>query len=252
MIQVWLLSLMMFLAAAPALASGADQSDVPEFGFIDMPPYGYPGDQGEALGHLAEIANTVLESMGQPVRWRHLPATRVYQQVRTGHTELTLGPRNLSFIREHALQSKEPAVVMSLSAYRLPQTPPITSLDDFIGMHVALLQGYSYGDLVPFFENEANNIRVEYARTHISGLQMTLYGRADYLVDYTRPAEYVIAKEKVQGLVSDPLLDIPIHLFVSRSWPHAEEFMAAWDVHFAALKAAGELPSRIDPRHLEQ
>ncbi|WP_404364307.1 substrate-binding periplasmic protein [Marinobacter sp.] len=252
MIKMVLLGLLVGLCGAGQPVFGGGNPEVPEFGFIDMPPYGYPGGEGEALGHLADISNTVLEAMGQPVKWRHLPAPRVYQQVRTGHTELTLGPRDLSFIRDHALQSREPAVVMKLSAYRLPDTPPITSLHDFAGKHVALLQGYSYGDLVPFFEDNAHDIRVEYARTHLSGLQMTLYGRVDYLVDYTLPAGYVIDREKIPALVSDPLLEVPIHLFVSKSWPHAEDFMQAWDAHFAALKAAGELPVEIDPRHLNR
>jgi polar amino acid transport system substrate-binding protein len=244
-----LLSLAAALSLAQPMLAG-EEAAVSEFGFIEMRPFGYLSEEGGAEGHLVDIANVVLAAMSQPVAYRHLPAPRLYQQLRTGETAFALGPRDLSFIRDHAFQSKEPLTVMKLSVYRRPGTAPIKKLEDFLDKHVVLLQGYSYGNLGPFFQDRSDNMELEYARTHLSGLKMIQYRRADYLVDYALPAQTVIANENLSGLVSDPLSAVGIHLFVSRKYPEAKAFIAAWDERFAQLRLSNKLPAEIDPRHI--
>jgi len=222
----------------------AAEDDPPlQFGFTDMPPFGYMDDDGQVRGYLADIAIKVLAAMDQPYVFQRLPTTRLYKQVRDGVTQLVMGPSNLHFLQGHALESEEPLVTMTTSVYRLPDTPPVESVSDLKGKRVVVLHSYSFGELVRFLEDPENAIRLEKAPTHISSLRMILHGRAGYLVNYERPAETVIERHGIEGLVSDKLTEVDIHMFVSNAYDGADDFMASWDRHFTALKETGELPA---------
>ena len=237
-------SLKVLLITALILAAQVAQAKTEplEFGYIELPPFGYTSDEGEARGYLARLSKRVFRGMDLPVHYQQHPATRLYHQLKSGKTALTMGPEGLHQLRRAAVESKEPAITLTLAIYHRQDTDPVFYVDDLKGKRVVLMQGYSYGRLRRFFEEEGDSMHISYARTHISALKMLLYGRADYLLNYQIPADTVIARNGLGGLKSQVVGKTPIHLFVSRKIEGAERITEQWDAQLQKLKENGNLP----------
>jgi len=232
-VAVWLLSGLLSVAGA---ATAGEPGTPLEFSFVELPPFGYIDDTGVARGDLVDTAQKVFDAMGQPVQFSQLPASRLYSQMQAGTTHLTMGAGQLERLKGYSVRSSEPVATIIPTIYALETTPPAHTLEDLKGQHVTLLQGYSYGDMYRFFEDRANNIRIDYARTHESALRMLVQGRSDYLVNYRAPAELTIARLGLTGITATPLEEVGIYLFVSSALPNAEELVAQWDHHIKRLR----------------
>ena len=219
-----------------------DKAEPFEFGYIELPPFGYTNNNGEVSGYLADLSRLVFERMELPVYYRGLPATRLYHQISTGHTTMTMGPQGLHQLADTAYQSTEPAITLTLSLYHRSDTAPVTSLEELAGKRVVLMQGYSYGTLGKFFEQATNSNEVIRARTHTSAIKMLLHDRADYLLSYQVPVDTVIARQGLGGLRSEVIGTIPVHFFVSHEVPEGEEIIEQWDQHLIDLQKKDLLP----------
>lgn len=236
------LALLAFASAAPA----EEVVDALEFGYIELPPFGYTNKEGEAGGYLAEVSRAIFERMELPIYFRPLPAPRLYHQIATGDTAMTLGPAGLHQLANHAYESEVPAVTLTLSIYRREDTQPVSSVEELRGKRVVLMQGYSYGRLVGFFEREADNMDLMRARTHDSALNMLIYDRADYLLSYQTSVESVMERHDFRGLEGDVVGELPVHYFVSHQVPFGRKLVELWDHHLNALREADELPRLED------
>lgn len=223
-------------------AHADQQIDPHEFGYIELPPFGYTDDNGEIAGYLADLSRVIFERLERPVHYRELPASRLYHQIRAGDTAMTMGPKGLDQLSDAAHESSEPAVELTLSLYRRSDTPSLTSLEQLRGKRVVLMQGYSYGKLVRFFEEEAEDMQLIEARTHTQALEMLRRERADYLLSYQTPVDTVKARNGVSGLSSDVVGRVPIHLFVSHQVPDGQQIVQEWDRELADLRQTSQLP----------
>ncbi|MFE8072571.1 transporter substrate-binding domain-containing protein [Marinobacteraceae bacterium S3BR75-40.1] len=255
MVKRWIVWLGFALLVMSSTALAASKGCPPEFGYIQMPPFGYTDEGGSIQGYLAEIAKAVFDQAGIAPYYNPLPAARLYQNIRKGDTLITMGPKDLVFLRDHALQSARPAITMNISAYHRPETPPVKSLADLKNRHVVIINGYSYGKLVKALEKPEYNIMLERVRTHDSGLKMAQLGRVDYFIDYRIPADTVIAADGIRGLERETLANVGIHFFVSKACPDAARLMSAIDDAYGTLKQNGQIPQfdpdrwKLDLRH---
>lgn len=237
--NILLITLLSCLAGS---ALGGPQQEPLEFGYIELPPFGYTNDEGIASGYLAELSRRVFREMDLRVHYQQHPATRLYHQLKSGKTALTMGPEGLHQLRRAAVESQEPAITLTLAIYHRQGTDPVFDVDELKGKRVVLMQGYSYGRLRRFFEEQADSMQISYARTHTSALKMLLYGRVDYLLNYQIPADTVIARNGLGGLKRQVIGKTPIHLFVSRKIEGAQRITDRWDHHLRKMKENGDLP----------
>ena len=236
------LLLIALLSCLTGSALAERQQEPLEFGFIELPPFGYTNSEGEANGYLVKLSKRVFREMGLPVHFQQHPAKRLYQQLKTGTTAMTLGADGLYQLRKAAIETQEPAITLTLAIYHRQDTDPVFYINGLKGKRVVLMQGYSYGRLRRFFEEQADNMQISYARTHVSALKMLLYGRADYLLNYQIPGDTVIARNGLGGLKSQVIGKTPIHLFVSREVEGAQRITEEWDHQLKKLRKNGELP----------
>ena len=235
-------ALLVAALAAPTAASASEGKPL-EFGYINLPPFGYTNKEGEHKGYLVDVSRRVFQAMDQPVHFAQRPATRLYRQLDSGRTAFTLGAANLHRLTANAVESSEPAARLTLSLYRRKDTDPISSLSQLRGEHVVLMKGYSYGSLGPFFRKEANATQITEARTHKSALRMIQFRRADYLLNYQIPADTTIARNSLEGLERDVIGRVDVHFFVSEAIEDAQSLVAEWDHHLRRLKRNNALPS---------
>ena len=229
------------LVTTMQVAAEPDQA-VPEFGYIDFPPFGYTDSEGHSRGYLVTLSRRIFEAMDQPVRFAQRPASRLYRQIDSGETAFTLGAANLHPLSETAVESNESTLTLAMALYYRDGTEPISDVSELRGERVVLMQGYSYGELGRFFKAESDRIHTTHARTHKSALRMIIHDRADYLLNYQTPADTVIAKNGLAGLKREVIGKIDVHFFASKTLDNARQITKQWDHHLRELKRNDQLP----------
>lgn len=239
----WSVALLSTLLVAVPVMAEPDQEPL-EFGYINLPPFGFTDNQGRSKGYLVALARRVFEAMDEPVRFIQHPATRLYRQVDSGKTAFTLAAADLNRLNQTAVESSQAAMRLTLALYRRKGTDAITELSQLKDQHVVLMKGYSYGELGSFLEREADNMRITEARSHKSALRMIQFGRADYLLNYQTAADTTIAQERIRGLEREVISEVDVQLFVSRALENAQSLADEWDHHLRSLRRNDQLPPR--------
>lgn len=230
----------LLVAQGPALASDREQSL--EFGHIELPPFGYTDSEGNARGYLINLTKAAMDRMGLSPEYQSHPASRLYRQLKSGKTAFTLGAAKLHTLREAAIESEEAAITFTLSIYNHEDSPRVSDLENLKGERVVLMQGYSYGQVGRFFEKNADSMHIEHARNLDSALNMLTHGRADYLVNYQRATEALMAKKGITSIEGEVIGRTPVHFFVSRKLDNAQAIADAWDRALRNLKREEKLP----------
>lgn len=235
---IYLLLTAFAITGKPALAA----TESLEFGYVELPPFVSADNDGQPRGYLARLTRRVISDMDLPVHYQHYPPARLYRQIRSGETALTLGAAGLESLQGATVESSESAITLTIAIYHRQDTKPIHQVNGLVGQRIVLMQGYSYGRLGRFLSANADSMDISYARSHLSGLEMLRYERADYLLNYQIPADTVIAKNGLGGLKRQVIRNVPIHLFVSRKVEEAQSVAESWDRHLRKIKEKGTLP----------
>ena len=232
------------LLIAHGSAMAEEQGNEPlEFGHIEIPPFGYTDSEGNSRGHLIRLTRQVFAQMGLSPRFQSYPAARLYRLLRSGKTAFTLGAAKLHALREVAYESQESTATLALTIYHRQESPAIANLKGLKGKRVALIRGYSYGPVGKYFEEHSDAMTIEYALNQESALNMLTYKRVDYLLNYQKPTENLIAQKGITDLKGTVIGRTSVHFFVSREVKNAESIRDAWDRELRNLKKLDKIPA---------
>jgi polar amino acid transport system substrate-binding protein len=164
-----------------------------------------------------------------------LPPARLVKMIADGEVDVTLSTISFPDFADKTLFSKRPALHIILEAYTLAPFPKLASLRDLNGRSVILQQGYGYGGLISYLKAPENGITIAGTVPNAEvALRMLQAGRADYMLNYRPTIEALKQRLNVQGLQSNLLSNLPLHVVVSKSVPQAEQLMARFDAAIAA------------------
>lgn len=194
--------------------------------------------KGEPDNPLLRLAEPLFKQAGIPWRARGLPAARMFEYLGNGQTDFSMLVKNPA-LEKCCLISKNPVAGTELRVYRRKTQPPISSQADLAGKEVITIHGYSYGRLLNFIKDPANRIGNNSAISHESAFTMLDRGRADYLLDYTGPAEEVLAEHPIRDLEFDVISRLDVHLILNRAYPDAEAVMARLEAIAETLRVDG-------------
>ena len=210
------------LFAAPAAAKEANEIE-----------YGYPGQsifvatinsKGEMETPMKHLARALLDRAGVTWRATSYPARRLFRNLESGATQFSILVRATSLL-DACIFSQKPVYGTHLNVYHIGDKPAVTRKQALAGKHIITIRGYSYGGLLAFIKDPANNIVNEVAGSHRAAFEMLKTGRADYLVDYASAASHILTESSIPGIRSAPIGRLDIFLVVSKAHPGARELM---------------------------
>lgn len=213
------------------LAGGASAGEPPvlEYAYPDQSVLSAGGnDRGEAENPLTPLAEAIFRKAGVAWRSRPLPAARLFESLRDGGVDVSMlvkGPT----LESCCLVGSRTVAATELRVYRRKGMPPVTRREDLAGKEIITLRGYTYGSLVGFIRDPVNRIGNNATQGHDSAFTMLELGRADYLLDYSGPAEEVLARRSGERPAFDVLERLDIRLVVRRTLPDAEAVLARLD-----------------------
>ena len=188
------------LTSFSALKDAQSADDLPvEIGYIEFPPFFFTGADGEAKGDLIELAKKRLEKTGRKWRTAAYPAARLMENVRQGRTDVAMLIRHPR-LNDAAWYGETPITSIELRAYSIGERPPVKHWSDLKGRSVVLLRGYGYSGWILPITDPKNDISYSFADGHEAAFSMLSRNRADYLLDYRKPAEDALKSTKIAGL----------------------------------------------------
>lgn len=237
------------MATGPARAS----SEAPvRIGFLEFPPFSYLDAQQQPQGNMLAFARRLAEQARLNVELTPYPPARLYHNLATGTTELTLGATGNPAISQHVLTGKEVIGWIDLRLYypagkSAPQLP-----QDLRGKRLLLIHGFTYWapEARQLLDDPSLQLRLSKAHSHEAAIELLQRGRNDYLLAYQPPIEEALAHSGGTALQGITLHSLPVSLLLSRHSPRANELQARLEQAYAELKSSGELQQWRQRMHL--
>ncbi len=234
----FLFSFLIVMAAfSPVMAGGKTY----RVGVLDFPPFCVIHKTGEYTGILVEVLEKVLKYDGISYTITGMPPKRLYTGLSTGEVDIYMGVKGVPLYAGKVVFSDSVVADIDLRVYSRKGAPVVQSLEQLKGKKIMVLMGYGYGGLIRFLKDPKNRITLDPTADHITAFRKLRAGRADYVLDYRRPASKAIEEVGLKDFDYGSILKLDVYFIVSKKTPGAEEFMDKIENLYQALKARGGL-----------
>ena len=209
--------------------------------YVEFPPVTYQNAFGEPEGEMVGTTRKVAKEAGYELEFLYLPVSRAYLYLKKGSIDFALGLTEVPALKGAVIDSDINLVSVVLSAWYREHQAPITDIDDFRDQVVILINGFTYGGLRSWLEQQ-NDIRITNAPNHRSAIDMLKRGRGDYLLDYRDPV-----REELMSFSDAMIQETEIRTrtgawLFSAAIPDAQTLKAEFDAAYHRLAERGELP----------
>ncbi len=211
-------------------------------GVVDFPPFAVIEKSGKYGGIMVDLLEKVLKNARISYKITPFPQKRAFKNLATGDIDIYMGIKGVPAYEGKVLFSQEAVSDIDLRAYCLKGTPLIQTNDQLKGKSVIVIMGYGYGGLIRYLKDPANRISLDPTTTHVLAFRKLRANRADYVLDYRRPATMAIKQEGMAEEVdSSTLAKLNIYFIVSKKTPEAQHLMKRLEAAYRTLKAEGGL-----------
>ena len=218
------------------------RAEVYNVGIVDFPPYAVIEKSGKYSGIMVELLEKVLEKAKISYKVTPFPQKRLFKNLAMGDTDIYMGIKGVPFYEGKVLFSDVAVSDIDLRAYCLKGTPLIQNRDQLKGQSLIVIMGYGYGGLIRYLKDPANHITLDPTATHVLAFRKLKAKRADYVLDYRRPATMAIKTEGMAEKVAfHSIAKLNIYFIVSKKTPNAQQLMNRMEEAYQTLKAEGKL-----------
>ena len=231
--RLLLLVLILFVLSFKSL-----KADEYKVGVLNFPPYFIIKENNELQGSLYILLKKVLDNAGIKYSTQGFPPSRLYNNLKTGKTNIWLGIKGVKKYDAVVLYSKVSPKTIDVRVYTNEQVNPPKSINELKGKKVIIIRGYHYGGFIKFLKDPANQIILHPTNDHIQAFKMLLAHRANYLVDYRQPAKWTFKSGSLpQKDINDvSIKKIKIFFIVSKKTPNAISLMKRIERSYGKLK----------------
>lgn len=209
--------------------------------YIEAPPFYFTDKDGRPQGILIELMNQVAKKAGYELEAFSYPAKRMAHKLIDGEADIWLGVATIPDFEGKTLIGNTELINVVLNVYYIGNKKVLLDKKDFSGKSMIVLRGYSYGGLINYIKDTANRVTYYETGSHASAFKMLKNGRADYLLDYSIPADRTMRIVKISGLKSARLSSVPLKFVVSRKTPDAPNVLKNIENAYKALLQTGEI-----------
>ncbi|WP_408955942.1 methyl-accepting chemotaxis protein [Natroniella sp. ANB-PHB2] len=193
--------------------------------YIDIPPFTYTTENGEAAGIIIEKARRVFEEVGIKVIEREYPVERMIKGLSSGGVDFWCGVE-ISSLKDEAYYGKEIIDTLEMNIYAIGnRSKEIKVREDLRGKSVVIMKGYGYAGWRSYIKDENNNVNFQEAATHEQALRILKRGSVDYLLDYAYPVEKALNDSDIviSNLKKQTIKRSDIYMIISKKYPNYVE-----------------------------
>ncbi|MBF0231683.1 MAG: transporter substrate-binding domain-containing protein, partial [Desulfamplus sp.] len=130
---------------------------------------------------------------------------------------------------------------IDLKIYTRQETPLLKTKEELKGKKILTIRGYSYGGFIKYLEDPTNNIELDVTDGHELAFKKLQGKRADYLLDYSAPAEKTLKSVTIPGIQNHSISLLDVFLIISKKTPDAGNLSKKLEQAFIDLKKEGQL-----------
>lgn len=234
---VLLLAMSLFLSV---ITTSAQEMRI---GVLNFQPFYVVEDGNEPYGLFIDYLKAALIKCNLPYSIKGYPPKRLYKYLTEGEADIFLGVKGVPELEGNVLYSNEKITEIDLRVYSRPGTAPIKSKEELKGKRILTIRGYSYGGFIKYLENPENKITSDMTNGHELAFKKLQAQRADYLLDYSAPAETALKSVIIPGIENHSISLLDIVLIVSKKTPDAQGLLNRLEQAFRELKQDGTLPT---------
>lgn len=208
---------------------------------MEFPPVEYKDSNNQPAGSFIEITEAVLNNAGIEFDLIYLPIARAYLYLREGKVDMWPGLSDIPSLQGFVIESNSIPATITLSAWYIEGTPPITGINGLSGTNTILVNGYTYGGLLYKITRDDFGMKALYTPTHQSGLKMLQLKRGDYFLDYNEPIMSILRKSPMNNLKHTVLNTRNASFLVSEKHPNAEQLIKKLDQSYQQLEDNGTI-----------
>ncbi|WP_408955943.1 methyl-accepting chemotaxis protein [Natroniella sp. ANB-PHB2] len=194
-------------------------------GYVDMPPFTYTNENGEAAGLIIKKARRVFEKAGIKVIEREYPVERILKGLSSGGVDFWCGVE-ISSLKDDAYYGKQIIETLEMNIYAIGnKSKEVKTREDLRGKSIVIMKGYNYGGWGTYIRDESNNVKFQEAATHEQALRILKRGGVDYLLDYAYPIEKALKNSDliVSNLKKYTINKLDIYIITSKKHPNYVE-----------------------------
>ena len=195
---------------------------------------------GKAEGMAVEIVQAAYRAVGVRVRFQSMPYARCMRLTEIGRYAGCFNSLKDSTTEPVFLFGQQPLFTATIGIYATADWPQPTTVSALRGKRVGLTNGYTYGSKV---ERDRDMIK-EYAVSDLANLRKLVRKRLDYVLVYTRVADYLIGhhpNDLGRRLVRvGTVIETPLYLSFSRANLRGETAMRQLDRGMIILQRNGK------------
>lgn len=247
------LLLLCLLAVRPARAADdiATSFDLPvQVGVMAFTPFfGMDETQNPPVpqGLLLPVLSALMREAGLPYHISVLPPQRLYRNLVSGQSHMTLSIAAIPEIDDNMLPLAAPVASLGLDIYWRaddPAPPDIPPPAWWSGKAVCRVQGFSYAGVVRQLNGLAQPPRWHVTKSRQQALLLLGERRCDYLLDYAIPEpslEKMTASSEPALIQHQTLREVSWQVMVSANAPHALALRDRLAAAHQRLQASGVL-----------
>jgi len=222
-------------------------------GHIDFPPVIYSNEDGESIGHLADMIRLVLDRSKFYPKYKltTLPTKRVIEYLINGKIPFSPLIRGIPKLKDKIIYSDSKISTLKINAYFIGETGLIKTLNDLKGKRIIGLRGYSYGGrILNFIKDPSNKIMYHLCSTHESGFRMLQLGRGDCFIEFQCPAVVILNRLNIENLRHASLENIDLFFNISKKAPDYLELKESLDKAYKELLEEGRFDQLLPTREI--
>lgn len=209
--------------------------------YVEFPPIEYKGDDNLPAGSFIKLTETVLNNANIEFDFIYLPIARAYLYLKEGKVDMWPGLSGIPALQGYVIESKSIPATITLSAWYLKGTPPITQVKELSGTNTILVNGYTYGGLLYKITDAGFGMKAFFTPNHESGLKMLQLRRGDYFLDYNEPIIAQLRDSPVENLEHSVLNKRNASFLVSEKYTNAEQLIKILDQSYSELVKNGTI-----------
>ncbi|MCP4159554.1 MAG: transporter substrate-binding domain-containing protein [Deltaproteobacteria bacterium] len=204
-------------------------------GILHFPPYFIYEEDKELSGTLLKLMKKVLNRTGIEYSVQGFPPSRLYNNLKVGNVDIWLGIKGVKAYDKEVLYSKASPAAIDLRIFTRGDVIIPSKKKSLNGKGIIVIRGYSYGGLIDYLKNPINEIKIYPTNNHIQAIRMLKAKRANYLLDYRRPANWT-GKALSSDLTDKSLKKINLYFIVSKKSKDHVKLMNMIETAYSIIK----------------
>ena len=222
---VWIGALLNVLGAQCVYAEASLVPPTLTYYYSNQPPFEFIDKDGQASGIAITRARALFQQSNYKITFAFDSINRGVDNLHAGRYDISTAVSPTKALQRQFLVSKKALYSINLSAIRKQATPPITQIEQMRSVAYAAITDNTFSYIERFLQTQHPLSKRYDVATFSQGMRLVELDKLPYFLTYLNERSDAFD----ETLTVDLLMELPVHIIVSKRHPNANELMSIID-----------------------